>query len=76
MSRTMALTLRFFEGKRETEGHPTTTQLLAFGRKVCGADGVSQPRAVLDRIAPFMAKKLAAARYAARIPASLLVGMK
>ena len=69
----MTLALRLFRGKNETKAYPTTQRLLEFGQKVCG---VTQPHAVLERVAQGMAEVMAAASSDARIPAGLLASMK
>jgi serine/threonine-protein kinase HipA len=69
----MTLALRLFKGRHETKAYPMPAQLLAYGQKVCG---VSQPLAVLARIAQAMDETLVAARSDLRIPAGLLASMK
>lgn len=69
--RTMALKL--FAGKHHTKTYPTTEELHDFGRRICG---VSQPAAVIERIACAMEKTLAEAQGDERIPKDLLNQMK
>lgn len=69
--RTMALKL--FAGKHHTKAYPTTEELHDFGRRICG---VSQPAAVIERIACAMEKTLAEAQGDERIPKDLLNQMK
>lgn len=65
--RTMALKL--FSGKNQTKTYPITTELLRFGKEVCG---VAQPEEILSAVAQAMAETLAAARSDTRIPAEML----
>jgi serine/threonine-protein kinase HipA len=69
--RTMALKL--FAGKHHTKTYPTKEELHDFGRRICG---VSQPAAVIERIACAMEKTLAEAQGDERIPKDLLNQMK
>ncbi len=62
------LALKLFAGKNGSRAYPTTDELLAFGRKVCG---VTRPQVVIDRIAAAMYDTLAAARGDARIARDL-----
>lgn len=68
--RTMALKL--FSGRHATKAYPTTGELLAFGRNVCG---VSRPEKALERIGDAMAAVLARSRGDERIPGALLRDM-
>ena len=69
--RTMALKL--FSGRHGSKAYPTTDELVAFGRRVCG---VQQPMGVLGRIAQSMAETLKLANLDARIPKSLLARIR
>lgn len=62
------LALKLFAGRHQTKSYPTTEELLDFGRRVCG---VSQPAAVLTRIAEALRKTLKEARGDARVPTAL-----
>lgn len=66
------LALKLFAGKHHTRAYPTTDELLAFGRKVCG---VSQPALVLSRIAQAMRQTLEEARQDARVAPTLRAQM-
>lgn len=65
------LALRLF-AKNKTKAYPVTSELLAFGRDVCG---VGTPARVLERIAAGMTKALAEARLDDRIPKDTLQAM-
>ena len=58
------LALKLFAGKRQTKAYPTTVELVDFGRRVCG---VSQPAAVLARIAEAMHETLAESKGDSRV---------
>jgi len=66
------LALKLVGGRHQTRGYPSTAQLLAFGRDVCG---VVRPGAILMRIAEAMQATLDVARGDARIPATTLAAM-
>lgn len=67
------LALKLFAGKGQTKAYPTTSELLDFGRRICG---VSQPELVLQRIATAMHETLQSAKGDERIPTALLDDMK
>jgi serine/threonine-protein kinase HipA len=62
------LALKLFAGRHQTRAYPSTDELLHFGRRVCE---VSDPAAVLQRIAQAMDQVLKQARQDARIPKPL-----
>ncbi|MCS4510184.1 type II toxin-antitoxin system HipA family toxin [Xylophilus ampelinus] len=66
------LALKLFAGKHQTKTYPTTDELVDFGRRVCG---VTQPAAVLERIAEAMRRTLDAAKGDTRVPSSLWQSM-
>lgn len=66
------LALKLFAGKHQTKTYPTTDELADFGRRVCG---VTQPAAVLERIAEAMRRTLDAAKGDTRVPSSLWQSM-
>lgn len=66
------LALKLFAGKGQGRAYPGTAELLRFGQRICG---VSQPQAVLDRIAAAMRATLAEARGDDRIAKPLLASM-
>jgi len=68
--RTMALKL--FAGKGQKKTYPNTTDLLHFGRQVCG---VQNPKEVIDRIAAAMTDTLSKAKRDERIQKDLLERM-
>jgi len=68
------LALKWLGGKRHaSRAYPTTDELLAFGRSVCG---VSNPRAVVERIAQAMRETLQAARSDERVDKSVLAKLQ
>jgi serine/threonine-protein kinase HipA len=67
------LALKLFAGKHGSKVYPSTAELLRFGRECCG---VTQPQAVLDRIAHGMRQALHNAKIDRRIPAELLASME
>jgi len=68
------LALKWLNGKRHaSRAYPTTDELLAFGRSVCG---VSNPRAVVDRIAQAMGDTLHVARADERVDKSVLAKLQ
>jgi serine/threonine-protein kinase HipA len=67
------LALKLFAGRHQSRAYPTTEELIAFGRRVCE---VSDPAAVLQRIAGAMDEVLREARRDSRVPKELLVEMK
>ncbi|MCW7541919.1 type II toxin-antitoxin system HipA family toxin [Aquabacterium sp. A7-Y] len=72
VDRTMALKWR--RGKKyASKAYPTTEELLAFGRELCG---VPQPRGVVERIADAMVQALADAEKDSRVPRELLTLMR
>jgi serine/threonine-protein kinase HipA len=66
------LALKLFAGRHATKAYPTTEELHAFGRRVCG---VPQPGRVLERIAQALHETLADAQGDARIAPDLLARM-
>jgi serine/threonine-protein kinase HipA len=66
------LALKLFVGKGRTRAYPTTPELLAFGKTICG---VAKPQPVVDRIAAAMHDALEHARGDARIPGALRESM-
>lgn len=66
------LALKLFAGRHQTETYPTTEELLDFGRRVCG---VSQPAAVLARIAQGMRQALNEAKGDSRVTKALWAQM-
>ncbi len=62
------MALKLFAGPRGSKVYPSPTELLDFGRRVCG---VAAPQAVIARIAQGMAQTLAECRGDRRIPAPL-----
>lgn len=62
------MALKLFAGSKGSKVYPTPAELLDFGRRVCG---VSNPRAVVERIAQGMAKTLSICRNDHRISADL-----
>lgn len=62
------MALKLFAGSKGSKVYPTLAELLDFGRRVCG---VSNPRAVVERIAQGMAKTLSICRNDHRISAHL-----
>lgn len=71
VDRTMALKLR--SGKKGNRSYPDATELLTFGRDICG---VRKPRQVLERIAQGMGEALVAAAGDDRIDARMLKGLR
>lgn len=66
------LALKLFAGRHQTKTYPTTQELLDFGRRVCG---VSQPAAVLARIAQGMRQALNEAKGDSRVTKALWAQM-
>lgn len=66
------LALKLFAGKHQTKTYPTTNELVEFGRRVCG---VTQPAAVLERIAEGMRRTLDAAKGDERVSSALWQSM-
>jgi serine/threonine-protein kinase HipA len=62
------MALKLFAGSKGSKVYPTPAELLDFGRRVCG---VSNPRAVVERIAQGMALTLSNCRNDHRISAQL-----
>lgn len=62
------MALKLFAGSKESKVYPSPAELLDFGRRVCG---VSNPRAVIERIAQGMTQTLAQCRIDHRISAQL-----
>lgn len=62
------MALKLFAGSRGSKIYPSPGDLLDFGRRVCG---VSNPRAVIERIAQGMAQALATCRTDHRISTQL-----
>ena len=67
------LALKLFSGKQGSKAYPTTEELLAFGRRVCG---VQQPKLVIGRIAQSMSETLESSKGDARILGTLLARMR
>jgi serine/threonine-protein kinase HipA len=67
------LALKLFAGKHQTRTYPDLTELLDFGRRVCG---VSQPTQVLGTIAQAMHQTLEVAKGDQRVPAALLAKLQ
>lgn len=67
------MALKLFAGPKGSKVYPMPTELLDFGRRVCG---VSAPQVVIARIAQGMAQTLAACRSDHRIPVPLLDQMR
>ncbi|MFO1261746.1 MAG: type II toxin-antitoxin system HipA family toxin [Rhodoferax sp.] len=63
------LALKLFAGRHGSKAYPTTEALVYFGRKICE---VSDPPAVMRRIAKAMRQVLTDAKADTRIPANLL----
>lgn len=66
------LALKLFAGRHAMKAYPTTEELHAFGRKVCG---VAHPALGLERIAQALHATLEDARGDTRIPSELLTRM-
>ncbi|MBK8637066.1 MAG: type II toxin-antitoxin system HipA family toxin [Chromatiaceae bacterium] len=64
--RTMALKL--LRGRHQTRSYPTHTELLSFGRRLCG---VANPEAIIQSIAQAMSETLDQSRQDARISSTL-----
>lgn len=62
------MALKLFAGSKGSKVYPSPADLLGFGRRVCG---VSDPRAVIERIAQGMAQALSKCRNDHRISAQL-----
>lgn len=62
------MALKLFAGSKESKVYPSPAELLDFGRRVCG---VSNPRAVIERIAQGMTQTVAQCRIDHRISAQL-----
>lgn len=67
--RSMAISVANCQSQKAALRYPTTEELQAFGRMVCG---VAQPARVLQRIAQAMQDTLNAARGDDRVPPSFL----
>jgi serine/threonine-protein kinase HipA len=66
------LALKLFAGRHQSRAYPTTEELIAFGRRVCE---VSDPAALLQRIAGAMDEVLRDAQRDSRVPKALLAEM-
>lgn len=62
------MALKLFSGSKGSKVYPSPAELLDFGRRVCG---VSNPKAVIERIAQGMTQTLAKSRSDHRISAQL-----
>lgn len=62
------MALKLFAGSKGSKVYPSPVELLDFGRRICG---VSNPRAVVERIAQGMAQTLSICRKDHRISANL-----
>lgn len=62
------MALKLFAGPKGSKVYPTPAELLDFGRRICG---VSDPRAVVERIAQGMSQTLSICRNDHRISADL-----
>jgi len=67
------MALKLFAGSKGSKVYPLPVDLLDFGRRVCG---VSNPRAVVERVAEGMLQTLALCRKDHRISANLLEQMR
>ena len=66
------LALKLFGGRHQSKAYPTVEELHRFGHDICG---VSQPGAVLARIAQALHETLVAAQGDTRIPPTTLAAM-
>jgi len=62
------MALKLFAGSKGSKVYPSPAELLDFGRRVCG---VSNPKAVVERIAQGMAQTISSCRNDHRISANL-----
>jgi len=69
--RTMALKL--LRGRHQTKAYPTATELMDFGRRLCGVD---KPKPILEAIAQGMSDSLRQTKNDERIPAALHSAMR
>lgn len=66
------LALKLFSGKHQTKAYPATSELVDFGRRICG---IPQPSRIIERIAQAMHKTMEEAKGDSRIPKELRAKM-